>query len=126
MFGSMRAPLHPELARMLGSMCAPTQQDLSMSFWHVLSSGSIGAHSHNQLAEGEGGGGGEGVAPLLKSRDPHLAGWEIVISHVSLQHAFLLASIPYNIYTYTRVYPSMYICILYIYISKKMHICIRI
>ena len=93
-----------------------------MSFWHVLSSGSIGAHSHNQLAEGEGGGGGEGVAPLLKSRDPQLAGWEIVISHVSLQHAFLLASIPYNIYTYTRVYPSMYICILYIYIKKNAYL----
>ena len=80
MFGSMRAPLHPELARMLGSMCAPTQQDLSMSFWHVLSSGSIGAHSHNQLAEGGGGEGEGGVAPLLESRDPHLAGWEMVIS----------------------------------------------
>jgi len=26
--------------------------------------------------EGEGGGGGEGVAPLLKSRDPHLADGE--------------------------------------------------
>ena len=100
---------------------APTQQDLSMSFWHVLSSGSIGAHSHNQLAEG--GGGEGGVAPLLKSRDPHLAGWEIVISHVSQLHAFLLASIPYNIYTYTCVYPSMYKCVC---ISKKMHICIRI
>ena len=43
--------------------------------------GSIGAHSHEELVPRSRGGEGrrrkEGVAPVLKSRDPHLSGGEV-------------------------------------------------
>ena len=67
-FGFRRALLHPRLSRMLGSMRAPTQLDLSIGFT-CWAPGLV--PSHNQLA-----GGGGGLVPLLKSRDPHLAGKE--------------------------------------------------
>ena len=46
-FGSMLAQLHPELAIGFGPVLAG-QLELSMSFWHVLSSGSIGARGRRR------------------------------------------------------------------------------
>jgi hypothetical protein len=72
-FGCKRAPLDPELGIRLGSRRAP-----KFAIW----SGSIGAHSHDELAgrrkgkRKRNGRGGERVAPLLISRHPHLAGGE--------------------------------------------------
>lgn len=72
-FGSKRAPLDPELGIRLGSRRAP-----KFAIW----SGSIGAHSHDELTgrrkgkRKRNGRGGERVAPLLISRGPHLAGGE--------------------------------------------------
>ena len=66
-------PLDPELGIRLGSRRAP-----KFAIW----SGSIGAHSHDELTgrrkgkRKRNGRGGERVAPLLISRGPHLAGGE--------------------------------------------------
>ena len=66
-------------------MCAQTAVELAMSFWSEIAalqlalarrSGPVGAHSGDELAQEQGskaGGRKEEVAPLIKSRDPHLA-----------------------------------------------------
>ena len=94
MFGPMRAQLHPELAIGFGSMRAQTEE-FAMSFWHLLlvhwCPQSRRAGRRRRLREGGGEGEEEeegegeeeeeeeeeeGVAPLLKSRDPHMAAGE--------------------------------------------------
>ena len=78
---------------MFGSVCAQTELELAMSFWGKITSlDRARARSDDKLAQGEerrkkkgwkegrkegGKAREEGVAPLLKSRDLHLAGGEI-------------------------------------------------
>ena len=86
-FGPRRAQLHPELEIGFGSMRAQTELEFAMSFWHLLWPPSplvptvttrLQKEEDAEKKRGRGRGEG-GVAPLLKSRDPHLAVGEIYL-----------------------------------------------